>query len=438
MKPASTRLAPVAAKYLGASARLTLLIGLLAACVTMPADVPPPDDISEPASVIDPFTPSPSSTSSSVPAPLPVPRPISFDELPDWDTANLTDAVEAFSRSCAQWDGRDDAEQLARNSPYAGTVGDWRSVCAAIEVVADSESARRVFEALFTPLEVLPGADTPRFTGYFEPQIEARTRPVFPYTQPVPGLPEDLVQVDASKIGGKAGRTVPAQRLANGKLRAYPPRADIVDNPTNILGYAHPADVFFLQIQGSGRLMFEDGTVMRAAYAAHNGQPFKSTANYLIRQGKITRGEASMQGIRAWMDRVSREEAQAAMNANPRFVFFRPLHIGDPSLGPEGAQSIPLTPLGSMAVDRSIHALGVPFFVQTTAPGLGGDWSGLLVAQDTGGAIKGRVRGDIYYGTGDEAGARAGTQNAPGRMWAFLPRAVAARIVTADSNAPDS
>jgi len=147
-----------------------------------------------------------------------------------------------------------------------------------------------------------------------------------------------------------------------------------------------------------------------------------------------------MQGIRAWMDRVSREDAQAAMNANPRFVFFRALQIGDPGLGPEGAASIPLTPLGSMAVDRSIHALGVPFFVETTAPGLGGDWSGLLIAQDTGGAIKGRVRGDIYYGTGDEAGARAGTQNAPGRMWAFLPRAVAARIVppAPETSTPDS
>jgi len=414
---------------------------LLAGCVTQPttpADDPAP--AAEESIIIDPFSPPPESL-APVSAPLPAPRPVSFEDLPGWDSSSLTHAVEAFGRSCQKWEALPDEAPVSRRVPYAGLIGEWRPACAAIEVVGDAESARRVFEALFTPLEVLPGNDTPRFTGYFEPQIAARKAPVFPYTQPVPGLPADLEQVDASQIGGTRGRIVPAQRLPDGRLRPYPPRADIVANTSGpILAYAHPADVFFLQIQGSGRLVFEDGSVMRAAYAAHNGQPFKSTANHLIGTGQITRGEASMQGIRAWMDRVSREDAQAAMNANPRFVFFRALQIGDPGLGPEGAASIPLTPLGSMAVDRSIHALGVPFFVETTAPGLGGDWSGLLIAQDTGGAIKGRVRGDIYYGTGDEAGARAGTQNAPGRMWAFLPRAVAARIVppAPETSTPDS
>lgn len=403
-----------------------LLWPLLTACVTpvprAPETVPVP--LPEP---VDPFTPPPAETAANIPAPAP--RPVSFDDLPGWDDVALTHAVQAFARSCQRWQTLADDTPISERIAYAGTVGDWRAACATIDVALDSGSARRVFEALFTPLEVLPGQTNPRFTGYFEPQITARHTPVFPYTQAVPGLPDDLVEVDASQLGGASGRKVPAQRLADGTLRPYPPRADIVQNPVNVLGYAHPGDVFFLQIQGSGRLVFEDGSVVRAAYAAHNGQPFESTANYLINTGKITRGEASMQGIRAWMDRVSRQDAQDAMNANPRFVFFRPLAIGDPGLGPEGAQGVPLTPLGSLAVDTSIHALGVPFYVRTTAPGLGGDWSGLLIAQDTGGAIKGRVRGDIYYGTGDEAGARAGTQNAPGRMWAFLPRALAARIV---------
>lgn len=389
------------------------------------------DNSSEAPEITDPFTLPLASTRRPTGAglPVPAPRPTSFEDLPGWDTASLTQAIQAFRRSCGQWEGLPDSAPIATNISYAGRVGEWRPACAAVEVASDSDSARRVFEALFTPLEVLPIGTAPRFTGYFEPEIEARLAPVYPYTQPVPGLPDDLVQVEASQFGGKAGSSVPAQRLPNGALRPYPPRAEIVRAPKNILGYAHPGDVFFLQIQGSGRLRFEDGSIIRAAYAAHNGQPFQSTANYLIRSGKITRGEASMQGIRAWMDRVSRAEAHEAMNANPRFVFFRPLAIGDPELGPEGAQSVPLTPFGSMAIDPSVHAMGVPFFVQTSAPGLGGNWAGLLVAQDTGGAIKGRVRGDIYYGTGDEAGARAGTQNAPGRMWAFLPRAVAARIM---------
>lgn len=307
-------------------------------------------------------------------------------------------------------------------------VAEWAGPCEALGQATDVASARLVFEALFVPLEVRSPDGEARFTGYFEPQIDARASPEYPFTQPVPGLPDDLVQVDGSAVGKTPGTSVPAQRLPDGGLRPYPPRADIALRADKALGYAHPADVFFLQIQGSGRLVFPDGRVIRAAYAAHNGQPFRSTANHLIAEGRITRGEASMQGIRAWMDRVSRDEAQAAMNANPRFVFFRPLPIDDPAVGPVGAEGVPLTPLGSMAIDTSLHPLGLPFFVATRSPGLGGDWSGLLVGQDTGGAINGLVRGDIYFGTGAEAGDRAGTQNAPGRMWALVPRAVASRL----------
>ena len=128
------------------------------------------------------------------------------------------------------------------------------------------------------------------------------------------------------------------------------------------------------------------------------------------------------------MDRTTPERARQAMNSNPRFVFFDIEPEGDPRLGPKGSFGVPLTPLGSMAVDLDFHAGGVPMFVQTTAPGLGGSWSGLVVSQDTGGAIKGAVRGDLYFGTGSDAGARADTVNAPGRMWVLLPRAVAERI----------
>ncbi|MEM1151920.1 MAG: MltA domain-containing protein, partial [Pseudomonadota bacterium] len=261
-----------------------------------------------------------------------------------------------------------------------------------------------------------------RFTGYFEPMIEARRIPEPGFSAPVPGPPSDIIQTPSG----------PVQSLPNGQTRPYPPRAEIDPEFDRILGYAHPADVFFLQIQGSGRLQFSDGTTVRAAYFAHNGQPFRSTANWLLERGKISRGEASMQGIRAWMDRVSVAEAREAMNANPRYVFFQALPEGDASLGPKGAASIPLTPLGSMAVDRDFHALGVPYLVETKAPGLGGTWRGLLVSQDTGGAIIGPVRGDIYFGTGDDAGSRAGTMNAPGRIWALLPRPAAERLRKAD------
>lgn len=330
----------------------------------------------------------------------------------------MSAGLGAFTRSCKLMSARSAGALLSEAAPWAGTVGDWAPICASLELAGDAESARRLIENMTVPVEIVSPDGRARFTGYFEPLIEARRRPTGAFSAPVPGPPGDLVR---SENG-------PRQRLADGRLRPYPPRAAITPDPASVLGYAHPADVFFLQIQGSGRLRFADGTTVRAAYFAHNGHPFRSTANWLIERGEIDRGEASMQGIRAWMDRASPSRVREAMNANPRYVFFQALPEGDRALGPVGAAGLPLTPLGSMAVDDHLHAYGVPYLVSTTAPGLGGDWSGLLVAQDTGGAIKGAVRGDIFFGTGGEAGARAGTMNAPGRMWALLPRPVAARL----------
>ena len=286
-------------------------VAILGACVSTPAPISEPvlEAPVEAAETVDPVDPAaarPVLAEEEVPAPAPFPRPVLYENLPGWDGADLIPAVEAFSRTCKLWANRAYDAPVSGRVSYAGTVGEWAPVCAALEAVSDTASARLVFEALFTPLEILPGDQTPKFTGYFEPQIMARRTPQYPYTQPVPGVPDDLVHVDRSELGGVPGRKVPAQRLRNGQLRPYPPRAEIALSTRNVLGYAHPADVFFLQIQGSGRLVFEDGSVVRAAYAAHNGQRFGSTANYLLDNGKITRGEASMQGIRAWMDRVSR------------------------------------------------------------------------------------------------------------------------------------
>lgn len=351
---------------------------------------------------------------------MPANTPAEFRDLPNWTAAALTPAMQAFKRSCAKLARRGDTDPLSATAPWAGTVGDWQPACAALDVSVDEASARTVFEALFVPIEIRDPAGNPKFTGYFEPTYDARTTPIPPFTEPVPLLPADLVPNGAN----------PLQRLPNGQTRPYPSRADITARGVQAIAYAHPSDVFFLQIQGSGRLVFPDGTTTRAIYAAHNGHPFKSTANYLINSGQISRGEASMQGIRAWMDRAGPADARRAMNHNPRYVFFQAAPLGDPNLGPNGAQSVPLTPLGSVAVDTSIHPLGVPMFVSTTAPGLGGDWSGLLIAQDTGGAIKGPVRGDLYFGTGPDAGARAGTMNAPGRLWVLLPRRVAERLLS--------
>ena len=365
-----------------------------------------------------------------IPPPSPPPPPVTrpqlpawettaeFSDLPNWSSVGLEPAVAAFKRSCEKFAARDLSADLASAAPWAGRVEDWAEPCGTIAAARSDEEARALFEQAFVPIEVTAPDGQSKFTGYFEPTYEARRTPTPPFTEPVPALPADLVPNGDS----------PLQRLPNGTTRPYPARAQITTSGVQAIAYAHPADVFFLQIQGSGRLRFPDGSTMRAVYAAHNGHRFKSTANWLIDTGRITRGEASMQGIRAWMDRAGPVETRTAMNQNPRFVFFRAEAEGDPNLGPAGAQGVPLTPLGSMAVDTSLHPLGVPMFVQTSAPGLGGDWSGLMIAQDTGGAIKGAVRGDLFFGTGTDAGERAGTMNAPGRLWVFLPRGVAARM----------
>ena len=378
-----------------------LMIGL-AACASAP-DPAPPRNPALPST--DPIVSTPPNVVQA-----------EYEVLPGWGGSSIWAGYLAFMQSCEVIAAKPPNEPLSPTTEWAGLASEWQAVCAGLKHVRNQTSAQAIMEGLFTPVEITDPAGGAKFTGYFEPMIEASHRQSAEFSAAIPGPPLDMVQSDDG----------PRQRLRNGQTRPYPPRADIT--PTNILGYAHPADVFFLQIQGSGRLRFQDGSEVRAAYHAHNGQPFKSTANWLLERGEITRGEASMQGIRAWMDRAPAARVVEAMNANPRYVFFEEKPIGDRATGPVGAQAVPLTALGSMAVDRDYHALGVPFWVETSAPGLGGRWSGLLVAQDTGGAIKGPVRGDIFFGTGPEAGERAGTMNAPGRKWALIPKAAAERL----------
>lgn len=388
-------------------ARSILVVLVLAACQSAPS----------PPVVYRPVAPAP----QPVPPKPQLPRwesPSDFADLPDWPDVPLGAAVEAFGRSCGKFATRSVDEPVSKAAPWAGKVADWAGPCGAISAARNEDEARALFEQTFLPIEVISPDGESRFTGYFEPTYEARYTPTPPFTEPVPALPADLIP------NGEH----PLQQLRGGRTRPYPERADITNAGVRAIAYAHPADVFFLQIQGSGRLVFPDGSTMRAVYAANNGHAFKSTANWLIQTGRISRGEATMQGIRAWMDRAGPAETRRAMNQNPRFVFFKAMPEGDPALGPDGAQGVPLTALGSMAVDTSLHPLGVPMFIQTSSPGLGGDWKGLLIAQDTGGAIKGAVRGDIFFGTGPEAGKRAGVTNSPGRLWIFLPRPVAERM----------
>ncbi|MEM1037538.1 MAG: MltA domain-containing protein [Pseudomonadota bacterium] len=347
-----------------------------------------------------------------------VPRSSAFDQLPGWDRADMAPGLQALRRSCLAFEAKAQTDFISNRQLWAGQVSEWMPACEALSVVGDQNSARAVIQALFLPLQVNPGSDRSRFTGYFEPTFEARLSPQGRFTDPVLPRPTDLVVQDGEVY----------QKLRNNRLRPYPARAEISQRNTPALAYMRPEDLFFLQIQGSGRLLLTDGRTLRAVYAANNGRKFVSTANWLLRKGWINRSQAGMTGIKAWMASANERRLRAAMNANPRYIFFAIKPEGDPNLGPDGSLGVPLTPFGSIAVDPAYHPLGAPFFLQTAAPGLGGGWSGFAVAQDTGGAIKGPVRADIYFGTGDQAGQRADTVNSDGALWILLPRQVANRI----------
>ena len=345
--------------------------------------------------------------------------------LVGWPGNNGDAGLHGLRQSCTRWQARDPDAPVSEVADYAGRVGDWADVCNGLAEAKDYEAGLAVIAETLLPLEVVPDARN-RFTGYFEPEIEARTRPVGRFTEPVPGVPNDLVR-DGPR------RTL--QRLPHGRTRPYPARAEIDIARLPALAYARPEDLFFLQIQGSGRLVFPDGRVIRAAFAAHNAQEFRGIANWLYRRGEISRSEMGMKGIKAWMAAASAPELRAAMNANPRYVFFEAEPIDDPARGPKGAMGVPLTPWGSLAVDTRLHALGIPVWVETAFPDPDAEttdplpFSGLMVAQDTGGAIQGPVRGDIYFGTGAAAGAQASRVNTPGRMWVLLPRHLALGIM---------
>ncbi len=342
-------------------------------------------------------------------------------------------ALAAFRRSCAVLMARPDATPMG-GAGYAGTVGDWRGVCAAAQRVPADQASRDFFAANFTPFEVLGGQGL--FTGYYEPQINASRTRHGAFQTPVYGLPADLVRADLGQfIPGLKGEHI-SGRVEGHTLLPYPDRAAIetggIANAPVLLWTDDPVAFFFLQIQGSGRALFEDGTSARIAYAGENGRPYSAIGRVLIGDGELTRENVSLQSIRAWL-LAHPDKARAVMQINQSYIFFRETALGDTALGPKGAQGVPLTPLASLAVDPRLNALGAPFFLAADGPD---PVHGLLIAQDVGGAIRGPVRGDIFFGFGPDAERRAGTMKAPGRLFVLLPNGLAARIGARYDNAP--
>lgn len=352
-----------------------------------------------------------------------------FSELQGWNLDRHGEAVPALKKSCAKLMTLPDDRSLGANDGVpGGRVKNWRGVCDAAKAldVADNAGAKRFFETWFAPYEVQgTQEEAGLFTGYYEPELNgARTRGGA-YQTPLLARPSDLVSVGLGAFDTDLGGNTVWGRVKGSKLKPYPDRAAIEDGALGALGKPllwvdSPVDAFFLHVQGSGRVRLADGTVTHVGFAGKNGKGYKSIGRILIDSGEIPANRLTMDAIRKWVD-ARPVKGPALLKRNPSYVFFR-LLSGD---GPLGAQGVALTAERSLAVDRRYLPLGVPLWLQTHDPLDGSKgYNRLMVAQDTGGAIKGAVRGDIFFGAGDLATRRAGNMKRPGHYFILLPLSV--------------
>ena len=337
---------------------------------------------------------------------VPPPPPDTFAILPGWDAEDHLAALNAWKATCG----------VARD-PVA------IAVCRRAREMdkADDGEARRFIETNFRA-EALP--ETGLLTAYFSPVYEARAKRHGEFTAPVRARPADLMTTDLSDIDPSAS---PGQKLVgrmqDGRMEVYPDREGIEDEDLGRpIAWMRAEDLFFLQIQGSGVLVYPDGSRKRAAFAAHNGRPFTGIARPMREQGLLKDSDTSGDAIRGWLASHRGREANAIMRLNPRYVFFS--LADDDDREPSGAAGVPLPPGRSIAVDTSRHDMGELFWIDASAPALTGAfpvYRRLVVALDTGGAIKGDVRADLYMGRGDAAGAEAGRVRHVLRMYRLAP-----------------
>ncbi|AWU94877.1 murein transglycosylase A [Azospirillum ramasamyi] len=354
--------------------------------------------------------------------------PLTFAELPGWRTDPVAQAVPALARSCARFRTLPPDRPVGPNG-VAGTIGDWQRPCAQLaDLPAGDDAARAFFEENFTPYAVgNNGVREGLFTGYYEPELEGSRRRHPAYPVPLYRRPADLVMVDLGDFSDRWRGERTAGRVVDGRLKPYEDRAAITagslrDKGLELVWVKDPIGAFFLQIQGSGRIRLAEGGEMRVGYAAQNGHKYVAIGKELIDRGELKREEVSLQTIRAWLF-ANPDQAAAVMNVNPSYVFFQPLS-GD---GPNGAQGVALTPGRSLAVDSKFMPYGAPVWLDAEDPmDAGQRLQRLMIAQDTGGAIRGPVRGDVFWGHGEEAEQKAGVMKSRGSYALLLPKTVAA------------
>ncbi len=370
---------------------------------------PPADGRSAPA------LPAPLAGAVSPPAVLPATLdPAEWSALPGWHEDALAEAWPALRASCAA---------LVRQAA-------WQAVCTdALALPApDDATVRAFFVSRFRPYRATneDGGDEGLVTGYYEPLLKGDRVRTARARYPLYAPPDDLVTVDLASVYPELKNLRLRGRLVGNRLVPYAARGDI--EAPGFAGKAiawaeDPVDLFFLQVQGSGRIELPDGTHLRVGYADQNGHPYRSIGKLLVERGELALDQASMQGIKDWGAK-NPDKLPELLAANPSYVFFRELPDG--LAGPLGALGVPLTAGRSIAVDPRFVPLGAPVFLATTEPNSSQPLNRLVLAQDTGGAIRGGVRADFFWGFGDSAGAAAGRMKQRGRMWVLLPRDVPA------------
>ena len=359
---------------------------------------------------VTPKTPEPQPTIPSTPQVRY--EPVNWNQIEGWQTDSVQEAWSAFLNSCRA----------------IGQRPEWMSVCTD---AVSAGSPRNFFESRFTPYRIVQRggladvSDSGLITGYYEPVLRGARRASASFPVPLYAPPDDLLTVELGDLYPELKGKRVRGRVQGNKVVPYFTRAELASQPVlkgkEIVWVDNAVDAFFLEVQGSGRVQLTDGTTIRVAYADQNGQPYRSIGRYLVDLGEMTLDQASAQEIRRWV--ISHpERKQEVLNVNPSVVFFREERIEDPQIGPKGALGVPLTGGRSLAVDPLLIPLGAPVFLATTQPNSSVPLQRLVMAQDTGGAIRGFNRGDLFWGTGTAAGELAGRMKQQGRMWLLLPR----------------
>lgn len=363
----------------------------------------------------------PPSQPAIIPAPSPPPeqpltksirKPAQWSELKGWIEDDLISAWQAFLQSCVALDKR--------------TA--WQKICrsAASLQKPDNSAIRKFFEAHFTPHQIINTDNTAEglITGYYEPLLKGSRRPSNQYRFPVYTAPDGLLTIELGAAYPELKELRLRGRLNGRKIVPYYTRAEIMNDPKLLNGYEllwveDEVELFFLHVQGSGRIVLDTGETMKIGFADQNGYPYNSIGKILVQRGELPLEKASMQGIKQW-GQQNPDKLPELLQQNARYVFFREL----PSdlAGPIGALGVPLTAGRSIAIDPQSIPQGAPVFLATTWPNSNKPLNRLMMAQDVGSAIKGGVRADFFWGFGHEAGVQAGKMKQPGKMWVLLPK----------------